>query len=79
MPSPTFLVISSVEDYGAFDKTMADDIAAFLGATPTEAASFQKWSEAVVSEETHRFRLDPVQSYVPKETRAQDPDFWQPK
>jgi len=35
--------------------------------------------EGVVNVETQRFRLDPGQSYVPKETRAQDPAFWMPK
>ena len=58
---------------------MADDLATFKGATPEETAAFQKWGDAVISEENHRFRLDPVMSYVPKETRAQDPEFWQPK
>lgn len=76
---PTVLVISSVENFGAFDKTMADDMAAFQGATPEEKAVFEKWGDAVVSEETHRFRLDPQQSYVSKEVRAQDPAFWQAK
>ncbi|HAB16693.1 MAG TPA: hypothetical protein PLX89_21620 [Verrucomicrobiota bacterium] len=79
MPGPAFLVISTVEDFAAFDKSMADDLATFKGATPDEQAIFKKWGDAVTSEETQRFRLDPVQSYVPKETRAKDPEFWQPK
>lgn len=76
---PLFLVISSVPSYGDFDQDMADAVATFKGATPQEQATFMKWGEAVASEETHRFRLDPAQSYVPKEVRSQDPEFWQTK
>lgn len=79
MPGPTYLFFTSVESYAAFDQTMADDLATFKSATPEEAAIFKKWGDIVISEENHRFRVDPGQSYVPKETRAQDPEFWQPK
>jgi hypothetical protein len=80
MPSPTILIISSVEKYADFDQTFADDKAIWKGATPEEMAVLQKFaSEGLVSSESNRFRVDPVQSYVSKETRAQDPEFWNPK
>lgn len=79
MPGPTYLVISSVEGFAAFDKTMADEMAVFKGATAEEQATFRKWGDAVASEEVQRFRVDPRQSYVSREVRAQDPEFWQSK
>jgi len=60
MPSPTYLVFSSVTSYGAFDKTLAADQAAMKGATAAEQETLQKFAlEAVASAETIRFRLDP--------------------
>lgn len=79
MPDPTYLVITSVEDYGEFDRTMAEHMKVFMSATPEETAIFAKWGEAVMRTETQRFRVDPVQSYVSKEVRASDPDFWNAK
>jgi len=80
MPSPTFLVFSSVTSYGAFDKTLADGDAAMQAATAEERNTLQKFSEnGLINSETTRFRLDPVMSYVPQEVRAQDPAFWKPK
>lgn len=49
-------------------------------ATPEERSSLEKFSlEGLINSETIRFRLDPTMSYVPKETRAQDPAFWMPR
>jgi hypothetical protein len=79
MPTPTYFVISSVDDYAKFDQSMADGAKTMKGTTPEEKAQFDKWSEVVVCEVTQRFRVDPVQSYVPKETRDKDPEFWNPK
>lgn len=77
MPSPTYLVFSSVTSYGGFDKAMADDQAAMKAATSEEVAALQKFSvEGLVNTETIRFRLDPGMSYVPPEVRAQDAAFW---
>lgn len=79
MPDPTYIVISSVEDYGEFDRLMAEHMKVFMSATPEETAIFGKWGESVASAETNRYRVDPVQSYVSKEVRASDPDFWMAK
>ena len=79
MSDPTYIVISSVEDYAEFDRTMAEHMSVFTSATPAEKAAFDKWGEYVARSETNRFRVDPVQSYVSKEVRAQDPDFWMAK
>lgn len=37
---------------------------------------FSKWGDVIINTETQRLTVDPVQSYVPKEVRAQDPAFW---
>jgi hypothetical protein len=79
-PSGTYFVISSVTSYADFDKMRTDGEALMKGASPQERAVFQKFdTEALITSETQRFRLDPEMSYVPKDTRASDPAFWMPK
>jgi hypothetical protein len=80
LPGPTYLVFSSVAAFSDFDRGMTDGQAIMRGATAEEGAALEKFSkESSLSTETNRFRLDPVQSYVSKETRASDPAFWMPK
>jgi hypothetical protein len=77
---PAYLVSSSVASYADFDGMMADGTKTMKGFTPDEGQAMQKFmTDGVISIETQRFRVDPGQSYVPKETRAQDPAFWMPK
>jgi hypothetical protein len=79
-PGPTFLIFSTVVAYADFDRMTADGDKIMKGANPEEGAALQKLMlEGVINVETQRFRLDPGQSYVPRETRAQDPAFWMPK
>jgi hypothetical protein len=79
MPDPTYIVIQTVADYGEFDRTMAEHAKVFEAATPEETASFNKWGEAASRSEVNRFRVDPMMSYVPKEVRASDAEFWMAK
>jgi len=79
MPDSTYIVLSSVENYGDFDKLTADNDKVFKSTTPEEKAIFAKWGELIAKSETNRYRVDPVQSYVSKEVRAQEPDFWMKK
>lgn len=80
MPTPTFLIISSVEGYAEFDETTAAHEATLKALTADEQALRNKFqTEGVISSEMNRFKLDPLQSYVSKETRAKDPEFWSPK
>lgn len=80
VPGPTYLVFSSVESYADFDKMAAAGQAAMKGATADEMTTLQKFSaEGLVNVETQRFRVDPGQSYVSRETRAVDPAFWTPR
>jgi hypothetical protein len=80
VPGPTYLVLSSVASYAELDQAMTDDAKTMKGFNTEEGMAMQKFMlEGVVNVETQRFRVDPVQSYVPKETRAQDPAFWIPK
>jgi hypothetical protein len=79
-PGPTYLIISSVASYAEFDGFMADGEKTMKGLTAEEGTMLQKFmTDSVINVETQRFRVDPVQSYVPRETRAQDPAFWMPK
>jgi hypothetical protein len=80
MPSPTYLIISSVEDYGQFDQMMAADRATWQQANDDEKGVLQKaGNEAILSSESNRFRVDPRMSFVPKETRDTDAEFWAAK
>lgn len=80
MPSPTYLVIASVENYAEFDQRLAADMATWQQATEDEKGVLQKaGGEAIISSESNRFRVDPRMSFVPKETRDTDPEFWMPK
>jgi hypothetical protein len=79
MPNSSYLVFSSVGNFGEFDKTLAADDAILKALTPDEVAIAKKFSEGLITSETFRFRLSPEMSYVPKETRASDPAFWMPK
>lgn len=76
MPSPTYLVFSSVESFADFDQSTADGMATFEAMTADEHAALSEASAAMYQAETHRFRLSPEMSYVPPEVRAQDPAFW---
>ena len=79
MSGPAYFTFSTVDDYAKFDKMGEEQARTLASVTPEERAEFDKMGEFVVRQETQRFRLDPGQSYVPKETRAQDPEFWSPK
>jgi hypothetical protein len=80
MPSPTFLIFSSVTSYGEFDKVMADGVSIMKAATEEERNTLEQFSaEGLISSETIRFKLDPVMSYVPQDVKALDPEFWMPK
>ncbi len=79
IPTPAYVVISSVTDYAQFDQRLEDAMKTFTCATDDEKVELNKFGDIVEKEEYNRFRVDPVQSYVPKETRDSDPDFWMPK
>lgn len=77
---PSYLIFASTQSFSDFDRAMTDGEKTMKGANTEEGVALQKFMlEGVVNVETQRFRLDPLQSYVPKETRAQDPAFWMPK
>ncbi len=79
-PGGTYLVFSSVASFAEFDKGATDSEAIWKGLTGEERAPLQKFmTDGVLNTVTNRYRLDPVQSYVTKETRAKDPAFWLPK
>jgi hypothetical protein len=76
MPSPTYLVFSSVVSFAEFDKMMADGMATMKAMTPQEQEAIQKSDAQATRIETQRFRVDPDMSYVPQSVRDQDPKFW---
>jgi hypothetical protein len=80
MPTPTYLVFSSLVSYGDFDKMMSNDEAITKSFSPDDQKAFQKFfSEGLISSDTQRFELSPHMSYVSAEVRASDPAFWIPK
>ena len=80
VPGPTYLLFASATSFGEFDQVLADGEKVMKSFTTEEGATLQKFMlEGVVNMESQRFRVDPAQSYVPKEVRAQDPAFWMPK
>ena len=79
MLTPSYIIFSSVPNYGAFDEMLADGMKTMQGANATEMAALDKFAkEATLTWETNRFRLDPKQSYVSRDVRASDPAFWGP-
>lgn len=80
LPSPTYLVFSSVTSYAGFDKALMNGEAVWKGTSEEERKILQKFStEALIGSDTQRFELNPAMSYVSAEVRASDPDFWMPK
>jgi hypothetical protein len=76
-PSPTYYVFASLESFGEFDQGLEDGAALMKNFSSDDAIALEKFStEGLLSAETNRFRLDPAQSYVAHELRAQDPAFW---
>ena len=79
-PGPTYLIFSSVPFFSDFDKMMEGGMKVMQSLTAEEGATLQKFSaEGLINTETNRFRLDPQMSYVSRETRAMDPEFWMPR
>jgi hypothetical protein len=77
MLQPTYIVFSSVPNYGEFDRMLQDGMKTMQGANAEEQAALRKFfTDGMISSESNRFRLDPKQSYVSRETRATDPAFW---
>jgi hypothetical protein len=80
MPGSTYLIFSSIESFGQFDAMFAEGMAAEKTMTAEERSVFQKFdTEALISAESNKYRLDPNMSYVSPETRAADPAFWSKK
>jgi hypothetical protein len=80
MPTPTYLVFSSITAFADFDKMLSDDEAIMKGASEEHQKVFQMFfKEALISSDTQRFELNPHMSYVSAEVRASDPGFWMPR
>jgi hypothetical protein len=79
MPTPTYVIFSSVSSFGEFDRMVADGDATMKAMGADDEPIWKKFNEGLINSETMRFRLSPEMSYVPKETRASDPAFWGPK
>ena len=77
---PTYLIFGSFVSLGELDAAMTNGEKIVSGANQQEGTALQKLMlEGVINVETQRFRLDPIQSYVPKATRDQDAAFWMRK
>lgn len=79
-PGPTYFIFGSTRDFADFDADMKANQATMAAMVPEDGAAAQKWiREGLINNETQRFRLDPMQSYVDEATKAKDPAFWMPK
>jgi hypothetical protein len=79
-PGPVYYVISSTVSQAEIDKRFSDGDATMKAFTKDEMALLQKFStDGMINAETQRFRVDPNMCYVPKDVRASDPAFWNPK
>ena len=79
MSTPAYIIFSSVAKYADFDQMVADGVKTMQAASDSEQTALRKFAtDAQLSWETNRYRLDPRQSYVPREVRATDPKFWGP-
>jgi hypothetical protein len=79
MDQPTYIVLSSAEKYDEFDARLTAGEALLKEATDDEKKALMKFADAAERVETQHFRIDPMQSYVPKEWRDQDSEFWSHK
>jgi hypothetical protein len=76
-PGANYLIFSTVNAYGEFDKMMADGNAMWQGMNPKDMATLQQtMTEDVQSVITNRYRVSASMSYVAPETAAKDPAFW---
>ena len=80
-PGNTYLVLSSYESFGEFDRAMAEGMSIMTSFPTDDAIAMQKFSVDgyVTPPVTQRYRVDPQQSYVSKAVRDSDPTFWLPK
>jgi hypothetical protein len=77
LAGPTYLVFSSVQSFAEFDRSIQQGMELGKAFTPDETAALEKFATTgMINAETHRFRLDPKQSYVDAATKAKDPAFW---
>jgi hypothetical protein len=76
---PSFIFMTSLESYGELDQKLIDSQETFKQATADEMTVLKKFGDVTERVEDIHFQIDPVQSYVPKETRQKDPEFWMPK
>jgi hypothetical protein len=53
MPTPTYIVFASVEDYGEFDQRLAAEMATFKEATAEEKGQLKVGSEGIISQESN--------------------------
>jgi len=80
MPNGTYLTFSSVSSFGGFDANMTATAAINKAMTPAERTMLAKFlSESVEFTTSNKYRLSPTMSYVPAETKAADPAFWNPR
>jgi hypothetical protein len=75
----TYLIFGSVDSYAEFDKAMEEGNAIWQGTNAQEQETLMNFFTSDIQNMiTNRFRLDPRMSYVAPDTKAADPDFWNP-
>jgi hypothetical protein len=77
MPGGTFLIFSTANSYGEFDKQMAESNGMWAKVSAQDMTALQQtMANDVLSVITHRYRVSPTMSYVSAEAKAKDPSFW---
>lgn len=77
LPEGYFLIFSSVNEYGDFDRMMAEGMQMWENVSPEVMQTLESFmANDVQSVITHRFRVSPTMSYMSEEVKARDPSFW---
>jgi len=77
MPDGYFLIFSTANEYGDFDRMMAEGMQMWENVSPEVMQTLESFmTNDVQSVITHRFRVSPTMSYTSEEVKARDPDFW---
>lgn len=80
LPDGTYFLFEPSASLKAMDSSADRMRAMFTAMGDTAAKRFQKTAgEAIASQESVLFSIDPRMSYVSKEFAAADPEFWNPK
>jgi hypothetical protein len=77
-PGGTYMFFRAMKSLGELDQNVGAKVRAAMSDDMKKAADKAN-ADAVIISESATYAFEPSMSYVPKETAAQDPGFWNPK